>query len=145
MKPTPRAAIDLIKKFEGRCLKAYKCPAGVWTIGYGQTGPDIVEGVQWTIWQAEEALKTVLAKFAAAVDRLVTVELTDNQRAALICLTYNIGEGNFKSSTLLKVLNRGKYTEAANEFLKWNKSGGKVLNGLTARRAAEQALFLGKD
>lgn len=145
MKPIPKAAIALVKKFEGRSLKAYPDPAtggDPWTIGYGQTGPDIVKGTQWTIWQCEDRLKDTLARFAEAVDRLVTVELTDNQRAALICLTYNIGEGNFRSSTLLKRLNQGKYTEAADQFPVWNKAGGKIMKGLIARRAAEMELFL---
>lgn len=145
MKPVPKAAVDLVKKYEGRMLKAYKCPAGIWTCGYGQTGPDIVEGTQWTIWQCEDRLKAALGKFADAVDRLVTVDLTDNQRGALICFVYNIGEGAFKASTMRSLLNQGMFEQAADEFLKWNKGGGKVLNGLTARRAAEQALFLKKD
>lgn len=145
MKPIPKACVDLVKKFEGRMLKAYKCPAGVYTIGYGQTGADIVEGTQWTIWQAEDRLKATLGKFAEAVDRLVTVDLTDNQRGALICFVFNVGEGAFKASTMRSLLNQGLMEKAADEFLKWNKGGGKVLNGLTARRAAEQALFLKKD
>jgi lysozyme len=144
MKPIPKAAVDLVRRFEGRKLVAYKCPAGVWTIGYGQTGPDIVEGTQWTIWQCEDRLKVALAQFAEAVDELAAVELTDNQRAALISFTYNIGAGNLKKSTLLSLLNQGKTDEAAEQFLKWNKGGGRVLAGLTVRRAAERDLFLKK-
>lgn len=145
MKPVPRAAVDIVKKFEGRKLTAYKCPAGVWTCGYGQTGLDIKEGVTWTIWQAEDRLKTALAKVAQAVDELVKVELTSNQRSALISFVYNIGGGAFRSSTLLSLLNQGRSDEAAEQLPKWNKGGGKVLAGLTARRLAEMDLFLKKD
>jgi lysozyme len=145
MKPIPKAAVDLVKRFEGRKLVAYKCPAGIWTIGYGQTGPDIVQGVAWTIRQAEERLETALARFAKAVDELVTVELTDNQRAALISFAYNIGAGNLKSSTLLSLLNQGMAAEAAEQFPRWNKANGRVLAGLVARRDAEMELFLKKD
>lgn len=148
MKPIPKAAVDLVKKFEGRMLKAYPDPAtggDPWTCGYGATGPDVVKGTQWTIWQAEDRLMSDLAKFAKAVDQMVTVELTSNQRASLICFAFNVGEGNLKSSTLLRLLNDGKYDKAAAEFTRWNKAAGKVMAGLTARRCAEQALFLKKD
>lgn len=145
MKPIPKAAVDLIKKYEGRSLKAYKCPANVWTCGYGSTGSDIKEGVVWTIWQAEDRLKADLGKFAQAVDRLVTVPVTDNQRAALISFSFNVGVQALKESTLLKVLNEGKTEEAAEQFARWNKAAGRVLAGLTARRCAERDLFLKKD
>lgn len=145
MKPTPKAAVDLVKQFEGRKLVAYKCPAGIWTCGYGSTGPDIVQGVTWTIWQAEDRLKTDLVKFTKAVDAMVTVDLTDNQRAALISFSYNVGTGALKASTLLALLNQGKTDEAAEQFLKWNKANGRVMVGLTTRRAAEMELFLKKD
>jgi lysozyme len=145
MTVVPKAAVDLVKRFEGCKLTAYKCPANVWTIGYGQTGPDIVEGVTWTAQQAEDRLKTALGKFAATVDGMVKVPLTDNQRAALISFVYNIGGGALKSSTLLSLLNQGRTAEAADQFPKWNKGGGRVLGGLTVRRAAERELFLKKD
>jgi lysozyme len=144
MKPVPKAAVDLVKRFEGRKLVAYKCPAGIWTCGYGSTGADIVQGVAWTIWQAEERLKADLGKFAAIVDESVKVVLTDNQRAALISFVYNIGGGALKSSTLLSLLNQGKHEAAAEQFVRWNKGGGRVLAGLTARRLAETELFLRK-
>lgn len=145
MRPTPKAAVDLVKRFEGRRLTAYKCPAGIWTVGYGQTGPDIVEGTTWTIWQCETRLKTALGRLAQAVDDMVTVDMTDNQRAALISFAFNVGTGALKSSTLLSLLNQGKTDESAEQFLKWNKGGGRVLAGLTARRLAEMELFLKKD
>lgn len=145
MKPIPKVAVDLIKKYEGRSLKAYKCPANVWTCGYGSTGPDIKEGVVWTIWQAEDRLKADLGRFAEGVDRLVTVPITDNQRAALISFSYNVGIQALKESTLLRLLNEGKTEEAAGQFERWNKAAGRVLTGLTARRSAERDLFNKKD
>jgi lysozyme len=145
MKPIPKAAVDLIKKYEGRSLKAYKCPANIWTCGWGSTGDDIKEGVTWSIWQAEDRLKADLGKFAQAVDRLVTVPITDNQRAALISFSYNVGIQALKESTLLRLLNEGKTEEAAGQFERWNKAAGRVLTGLTARRSAERDLFNKKD
>lgn len=145
MKPIPKEAVDIIKKYEGRKLTAYKCPANVWTCGYGSTGPDIKEGVTWSIWEAEDRLKADLVRFASAVDKLVTVPITSNQRAALISFAFNLGAQALKESTLLKLLNEGKWEAAAEEFPRWNKAAGRVLAGLTARRCAEQALFLRKD
>jgi lysozyme len=142
MKPIPKEAVDLVKKFEGRKLTAYKCPANVWTCGYGSTGPDIKEGVAWSIWQAEDRLKADLGKFAQAVDKLVTVPITDNQRAALISFSFNVGAQALKESTLLRLLNGGKTAEAADEFLRWNKASGRILAGLVARREEERKLFL---
>lgn len=145
MKPIPKVTFDIIKRFEGRKLVAYKCPSNVWTVGYGETGPDIVQGVTWTIWQCEERLKDAVAKRAEAVDHLVKVELTSNQRAALISFVYNIGIDAFKNSTLLRLLNQGKYIDAAGQFPVWNKSNGRILSGLVDRRDAEMELFLKKD
>jgi lysozyme len=145
MRLIPKAAVDLVKKYEGRKLTAYKCPAGIWTCGYGETGPDIKEGVVWTIWEAEDRLKSSLAKRGEIVDRLVKVPITDNQRASLVSFVYNVGERALKESTLLKLLNKGETEKAAEEFPRWNKANGRVLAGLTARRCAERDLFLKKD
>jgi len=145
MKPIPKACFDIVKKYEGRKLTAYKCPANIWTVGYGETGPDIKEGVTWTIWEAEDRLKLALAKRGEMVDKLVKVPITDNQRASLVSFVYNVGERALRESTLLKLLNEGRAAEAAEEFLRWNKGGGRVLAGLTARRCAERDLFLTKD
>jgi lysozyme len=145
MRPIPEAAVSLVKQFEGCQLTSYKCPAGIWTVGYGQTGPDVVGGVTWTQEQADERLKASLEKFADAVDGLVKVPLTDNQRAALISFAYNVGSGALWRSTLLRKLNEGKPREAAEQFLVWNKAGGKVLPGLSRRRVAERKLFLTQD
>lgn len=134
-------AIELIKRFEGLRLTAYKCPAGVWTIGYGHTS-GVREGDRCTGEQAEAWLAADVLESERAVDYLVKVPLTDNQRGALVSLVFNVGGGNFTASTLLKKLNAGDYAGAAAEFRRWNKAGGKVLPGLTTRRQAEAALFL---
>lgn len=134
-------ALELIKRFEGLRLTAYKCPAGVWTIGYGHTA-NVLRGQRCTEIQAELWLMDDLREAEQAVDDLVKVPLTDNQRGALVSFVFNVWAGNFIASTLLKKLNAGDYAGAADEFRRWNKAGGKVLAGLTRRRDAEAALFL---
>lgn len=141
MKPSNKC-YDLIKKYEGLKLDAYLCPAGIWTIGYGSTGKDITKGLKWTKQQAEERLKADVDKFAFGVEKYVTVPLTQNQFDALVCFAYNVGLGNFGSSTLLKLLNKGNYQAAADQLPRWNKAGGKVLQGLTTRRNEERSLFM---
>lgn len=136
-----REGIDLIKRHEGVKLKAYLCPAGVWTIGYGSTR-NVTEGMKITLRQAEELLLRDLSRFEKAVNRMVQVELNQQQYDALVSLVFNIGDGAFARSTLLKRLNAGKYHEAAEQFTRWNKAGGKVLPGLVKRRAEERELFL---
>lgn len=133
--------IDLIKHFEGLYLEAYKCPADVWTIGYGHT-IGVEKGQIITNKQADNFLRQDLGACELHIDKNVSVKINQNQRDALASFIFNLGGGNFKSSTLLKRINEGLYTEAANEFLKWNKAGGKVLEGLTKRRLAEKELFL---
>ena len=142
-----QSALDLIKEFEGLRLAAYRDSAGVWTIGYGTTaaaGVGILpgEGMTITAAQAEEYLRRAIDKFAASIRHGITVPLNENQWGALVSLAYNIGPGAFLTSTLLKKLNAGDTAGAADEFLRWNKSKGKVLRGLTRRREAERALFL---
>jgi lysozyme len=139
---TNNSGIDLVRQFEGCELHAYKCPAGVLTIGYGHTGPDVVSGLVITQQRAVELLQGDLAKFEKAVAAALKVPVTANQFAAMVALAYNIGAGAFAKSTLVKRLNAGKTQEAADQFLAWNKAGGKVLAGLTRRREAERALFL---
>jgi lysozyme len=135
--------LDLIKKFEGLKLSAYYCPAKVLTIGYGHTGKDVFQGQRITVQQAEDLLKKDVERFEKAVNRLVTVELSQNQFDALVSFTYNLGEGSLRKSTLLKVLNQGEYSKAAGQFEHWCFSNGKELKGLVARRDAEEELFLG--
>lgn len=143
---TSDKGIALIKKFEGCKLTAYQDSVGVWTIGYGWTQP--VDGkpirAGMTIKQeaAERLLKTGLVSYESDVSRLVKVGLTQGQFDALVSFTYNLGARSLSTSTLLRKLNSGDYAGAADEFLRWNKAGGKVLNGLTRRREAERALFL---
>lgn len=136
--------IRLIKSFEGLRLKAYQDSVGVWTIGYGTTS-GVRPGMVITEAQAEEFLRRDLRRFEQAVDDLVKVPLTDDQFAALVSFTYNVGEGALESSTLLRLLNQRDYQGAADQFLRWDKAGGQSLPGLTRRRRAERALFLGQD
>lgn len=132
--------IDLIKIFEGLYLEAYKCPAGVWTIGWGTT-KGVTPGMKITKEKAEKLLKADLVKFEQAVERNVKVPINQNIFDSLVSFTYNLGEGNLKSSTLLRKLNSKDYYGASQEFQRWNKAGGKVLNGLIRRREAERDLF----
>lgn len=138
--------IEFIAGFESLKLKAYLCPANVWTIGWGTTvypsGIKVKKGDTCTVDQAKAYKSHDLNRFQKCVNDSVTVPLNQNQFDALVSLTYNIGEAAFKSSTLLKKLNAADYNGAADQFLVWNKSKGKVLNGLVNRRAAERTLFL---
>lgn len=145
-----QATLDLIKSFEGLRLKAYKCPADRWTVGYGLTtaagigiavGPDTVI----TEEQAEEYLLKVLQKFAASITPGMTRLPTENQFGAMLSLAYNIGPGAFLKSTCLKRFNAGDIEGAAQALTWFNKAGGKVLNGLVRRRSAERELFLSDD
>jgi len=146
------AGAKLIQHFEG-CLqphdgkyKAYKCPANVLTIGWGHTnhhGRKFDTATRWTGEECHAAFLEDMAGFEKAVRKLVTVPLTDYQYDALVSFTYNCGEGNLAKSTLLKKVNAGDHAAAAKEFHKWNKGGGKVLAGLTRRRASESLLYQG--
>ena len=138
---TSNNGINLIKQFEGCALSAYTCPAGVWTIGYGHT-KDVKQGMKITTNKATSLLKEDLSTYENYVNKYVKVKLNQNQFDALVSFTFNCGGGALKSSTLLKKLNKGDYTGAANELLRWNKANGKILAGLTRRRKAEKALFL---
>ena len=136
--------LDLIKSFEGCRLKAYKCVSTeqYYTIGYGHYGADVSKDMEITMEQATELLKNDVAKFEKCVTSSVKVPVTQSMFNALVSFCYNIGQGAFKSSTLLKKLNKGDYNGACAEFERWNKSGGKVLNGLVKRRTKEQKEFL---
>ena len=132
--------IDLIKHFEGCETEAYLCPAGVPTIGYGH-----IKGVQMgdviTETQAHEMLVEELDEYESYINDLVTVGLNQNQFDAMVSWVYNLGGGNLRASTLLKVLNSGNYEGVPAQIMRWNKAGGKVLEGLTRRRQAEADLF----
>jgi lysozyme len=131
---------DLLKFFEGCELVAYQDSVGVWTIGYGHT-KGVKPGMTITQEEAEQMLKSELAEYEGYVTKYVTVPLTQNQFDALVVWVYNLGPTNFRKSTLLKKLNSGDYTAAGQEITRWNKAGGKVLNGLVKRRKAEAELF----
>jgi lysozyme len=137
--------LSLIKKHEGLRLEAYlPTPNDVWTIGYGHTHT-AKKGQKITEAQAEELLRRDIAWAEEAVNESVVVPLTQNQFDALVSFVFNVGVGAFSKSTLLRLLNAKDYEGAANQFLRWNKQKGKVLNGLTKRREEERRLFLEKD
>lgn len=139
----PALAAPIIKMQEGLSLKAYLCPAGVWTIGYGHT-KGVKEGDTITRTEAHKMLERDLKGFAAEAGRYVKVPVTEGQYIALMDFIYNFGVSKFKGSTLLKKLNFGDYDGAAKEILKWKYSNGKVLPGLVKRRQYEYDLFTGK-
>lgn len=141
MQPS-QSAVDLIKASEGLRLTAYRDSAGILTIGYGSTG-GIKPGQTITPEQAEAMLVDDLDEAADAVRKLVTVPLTQGQFDALCSFVFNLGAGRLRDSTLLRLLNQGKYGEAAAQFRFWVMAGGKPLPGLVKRRAAERALFDG--
>jgi lysozyme len=148
MRKVNKAGIDLIKSFEGLKLKPYLDAVNVATIGYGTieypNGKRVtVNDPAITEEEAEQLLMHEVNKKAEAVEKLVKVQINDNEFAALVSFAYNLGVGNLSKSTLLKCLNSHEDRQKlAEEFLKWNKAGGKVLAGLTRRRQAEKALFL---
>lgn len=136
--------IDLIKRFEGYSSKAYPDPAtggAPWTIGYGTTN-GVKPGMVITAEKAEKMLRDDVAKFESGVSSLVTAPTTQGQFDAMVSLAYNIGLGNFGKSTLLKKHNARCYTCAADQFRVWNRANGKVMNGLTKRRAAERQVYM---
>ena len=136
--------VELIKKFEGCELTAYRCSANVLTIAYGRI-KEVKEGDTCTQEQAEEWLTEELLEYESYVNDMVEVSLLQNQFDALVSWVYNLDPSNLKSSTLLKVLNSGEYKSVPEQIKRWNKAGGKVLEGLTRRRQAEALLFEGKE
>lgn len=138
---TSQNGINLIKSFEGCRLTAYQDSAGVWTIGYGHTAK-VYSSMKITEEQAIKFLKSDIKNAENAVNSRVTYIINQNQFDALVSFTYNVGVGNFSSSTLLKKLNQSDILGAANEFDKWVNAGGKVLKGLVRRRASEKDIFL---
>lgn len=136
--------INLIKKYEGLRLEAYK-PVPTekyWTIGYGHYGSDVTKGMVITESYAEKLLRKDLEKFENYVNKYVKVPLTQEMFDSLVSFSFNVGGGSLQSSTLLKKLNAGDYTGASEEFGKWTKAGGKTLQGLVKRRTEEKTLFL---
>lgn len=135
-----QTGLNLLKTFEGLKLKAYQDVAGICTIGYGHTGKDVYPGLEITEEQACNLLSHDLELVEAGVTRLVKMPINANQFSAFVCFSYNVGLGAFQASTLLKLFNENK--NCSEEFLKWIKSDGKVIEGLLARRLAERRLFL---
>jgi lysozyme len=135
------AGLALIKSHEGLRLDAYLCPAGVWTIGYGHTGTARA-GMRITQAQADELLRLDLEKFETCVRNALKVEVNQNQFDALVSFAFNVGCGAMRNSTLVRLLNQGDYDGAAAQFARWNRGGGRVLAGLTRRRAEEAELFM---
>jgi lysozyme len=132
--------IALIKQWEGLRLEAYRCDADVLTIGYGHT-TNVTEGMKITEEEAEQLLIRDLSVFEAEVSRTVTAKLSDNQYAAIVSWAYNVGASAMRKSTLIKKLNAGDYSAVPGELARWNKVKGKVVAGLSNRRAAEAGLW----
>ena len=132
--------LEMIKHFEGLELNAYQCAAGVWTIGYGHT-KGVQKGMVISEDTANEMLVEELKEYENYINTLVEVELNQNQFDAMVSWVYNLGSSNLQASTLLKVLNAGDYEGVPAQIMRWNKAGGKVLEGLTRRRQAEADLF----
>lgn len=129
-----------IKRWEGCRLNAYQCSANVWTIGWGHT-KGVKPGMKITQLKADQLLGQDLGAYIEAVDDSVKVPLNQNQFDALVSFCFNVGVNAFKTSTLLRVLNQGNYSEAANQFMRWTNAGGRKVQGLVNRRKAEKELF----
>ena len=144
---TSEAGLKLIRQFEGLRLKAYRCPAGIWTIGYGHTTaagpPEVRENMRISREEAEAILKRDLAQFENAVSSMVKVPLTENQFDTLVSFAFNCGTAALRRSTLLKRVNAGAFDAVPAELMKWTRADGKELPGLVRRRRAEAALWRG--
>ena len=141
---------DMVAHYEGFHSASYLCPGGVWTIGYGHTGPDVTatspaiskdEGKALLIRDLTEAGNAVLRHAGDALGKSESLDAALRRFIALTSWTFNLGEGNLASSTLLKRLHAGRWEDAATEMLRWNRASGKVLAGLTKRRKTEAHYF----
>jgi lysozyme len=154
-----RAAIDMIKHHEGVRLRPYRCPALLWTVGVGHVIDPSHIGVKYedrknlpipagwdrvlTMDEVDAILAKDLSKFEQGVARACPVSVTSQGMFdALVSFSFNVGLGNLQRSTLRMKVNRGEYEQAAEEFLKWTKGGGRVLPGLVKRRQDERAVFI---
>ena len=135
----------LTEQFEGCKLTAYQDIRGIWTIGYGHTGHDVRPGLTITQDEAEQLLLHDIESAVNTVNHLVTVQITQHEFDALVDFTFNVGSGNFASSTLLRYLNAGLLDAAAKEFERWDKAAGVVVAGLLRRRIAEENWFKTSD
>lgn len=136
----PASLLDLIRRFEGLRLKAYVCPAGVLTCGYGSTGPDIKPDTVWSEAQAEARMTQDASRFVAATRKLCPALEGDNL-AAIADFAYNLGAARLAGSTLRRKINAGDIDGARAELMKWVRGGGKVLPGLVIRRRVEAGLL----
>ena len=136
--------LSLIKKFEGCELKAYRCAANVLTIGYGTT-KGVTEDMEITKEEAESLLKEEMHEYEGYINDMIKVPLEQNQFDSMVSWVFNLGSTNLSSSTLLKKINNSEYDEVPSQIKRWNKAGGKVLDGLIRRREAEALLFEGKE
>lgn len=144
---TGSEGIELMHHFESCELEAYPDPAtggAPWTIGWGETGPHVKEGMTITQQEADEMFERRLAKeFEPGVESSIRSGATQNQFDALVALAYNIGLGNLKSSTLLRMHNDREFVDAEKQFIRWNKAAGKTMKGLSRRRTAESCVYAG--
>ena len=137
--------IRLIKHYEGVSLTAYRDPVGIPTIGFGETGPHVKMGMTITSEQAEQMLQRRLDnEFVPGVLSVLNREPLQCELDAMVSLAYNIGVGAFRKSTLVNMYNDGDVQGAADQFIRWDKAGGKSMLGLRRRRAAERMVFLGQ-
>jgi lysozyme len=143
MKTSP-AGVAVIKHFESFRSVRYICSGGRWTIGWGHTKGVTEHTKPITMAEGEMLLREDLAEFEDAVTDMVVVPLDQGQFDALVSFSFNLGAGALRNSTLLKMLNQGNTAGAANQFQRWTKAKGRVLNGLVKRRAAEAAMFRGQ-
>lgn len=139
-------AADFIEAWEGCKLVAYKCPAGIWTIGVGHTGPDVHEGDEITYAQSRELLRKDIEAVVKALAPFVNTHVTQGQYVALVSLAFNVGASYVVHNCpkLMRALNAGDVERAAHEFLDVTKAGGRELSGLVRRRKSEAKLFLGE-
>jgi lysozyme len=135
------SGLNRIKSFEDCSLTAYQDSGGVWTIGWGYTGPGISEGVCWTQSLADAMLIQDVSGAVAEVNRCVTVPLSQGEFDALVSFVYNVGDGQFESSSMLRLLNAGEYALAADQFDRWDHVHGFAMAGLLRRRMAEEQEF----
>ena len=141
------AALELIRRFEGLRLDAYRCPAGVWTIGYGHTSaagpPPVRAGQRITRHEAERLLRADAARVAQAIRPMIARDLSRAQFAALVSFAFNVGPQAFRRSSVLKAVNAGDFERVPRRLALWVKADGRTLSGLIRRRAAEAAVFAG--
>lgn len=140
--------IELVKHFEALYLKAYQDEVGVWTIGWGHTGlthkdGTVHQGRTITEDEAQALLRYDMENFESRVEKLITVELNDDQFSSLVSFDFNTG--GLEKSTMRQLLNAEDYEAAAGQFTRWDKAGGQRLKGLTRRRISERRLFDGED